>query len=114
MNGPLNMDRFQPHRTSKGCTMRLNSSIALGLFIIVGSYAQTADAPLSSTCINTTCPISGKPVDSAIAMVPFKANAAPAGSMVGFCCPKCEATYDKDPAKCEAGLTKQMNDKAQK
>jgi hypothetical protein len=47
-------------------------------------------------------------------MVPFAAKTAPAGSMVGFCCPKCEATYDKDPSKCEAGLTKQMNDKSQK
>jgi hypothetical protein len=94
--------------------MRLISSLALGLFILGGSHARGADANAPPTCINMTCPISGKPVDSSIAMVPFAAKNAPAGSLVGFCCPKCQATYDKDPAKCEAGLSKQLNDKAQK
>ena len=55
-----------------------------------------------------TCPISGKPVDRAIAMVAFKAPAAAAGSVVGFGCPQCAATCDEDPATCEAGLAKQL------
>jgi hypothetical protein len=94
--------------------MRFITSIALGLLLMAGSYAQAADATAPATCINKTCPISGKPVDDSIRMVPFPGKTAPVGSMVGFCCPKCEATYDKDPAKCEADLTKQMDDKSKK
>lgn len=92
--------------------MRLLSLITL---LALGLQASAGD----QAC-NKMCPVSGKPVDPTVKMVPFSssktdtaAKAAPAGTtdqMVGFCCPKCEATYDKDPAKYEAGIHKQMNE----
>jgi hypothetical protein len=66
--------------------------------------------------MNKTCPVSGKPVDSSVKTVPFnpktdaKGKAAPAGTsedVVGFCCPKCETTYLKDPEKYRGDLEKQ-------
>jgi hypothetical protein len=80
--------------------------------LAMGSYATAGDP----VCMNKTCPVSGKPVDSSVRTVPFnpktdtKGKANPAGTrddMVGFCCPKCEATYDKDPGKYREDLEKQ-------
>jgi hypothetical protein len=84
---------------------------SLAALLTLATYATAADA----TCMNKTCPISGKPVDPTVAMVPFNpktdtaGKTAPAGKtdMVGFCCPKCEATYDKNPGKYRADLEKQ-------
>ena len=79
--------------------------------LTLGAYATAGDP----ACMNKTCPVSGKPVDSTVKMVPFnpktdnKGKANPGGTqdLVGFCCPKCEATYDKDPAKYSDDLEKQ-------
>lgn len=42
--------------------------------------------------VQTTCPISGKPVDA-------EASIEEGGHKVFFCCKKCPETYKKDPAK---------------
>jgi hypothetical protein len=79
--------------------MRLLNLITL---IALGAYAAAAD----HAAINTTCPVSGKPVDPAVKTTPYnpktdqaaKANPGTAYA-VGFCCPKCEATYVKPPMR---------------
>lgn len=42
--------------------------------------------------VNATCIMSGKPVDKSVTS---KYN----GKEVGFCCEKCKARFDSDPAK---------------
>jgi hypothetical protein len=84
--------------------------IPLMLLLSLGTYAMAGDHVM-----NTTCPISGKPVDPTVKTTPFNpktdtaAKATPGGPAyaVGFCCPKCEATYVKDPAKYHDDLEKQ-------
>lgn len=87
--------------------MRLLNLISL---IAFGAYAAAADP----VAINTTCPVSGKPVDATVKTMPYNAKtdqtgkASPGPSyVVAFCCPKCEATYVKDPEKYREGLEKQ-------
>lgn len=87
--------------------MRLLNLITL---IALGAYAAAAD----HAAMNTTCPVSGKPVDPAVKTTPYNpktdqaAKASPGTAYaVGFCCPKCEATYVKDPEKYRADLEKQ-------
>lgn len=88
--------------------MRLLNLVAL---LAVGAYATAADP----VAINTTCPVSGKAVDPSVKTTPFNpktdqtGKASPGGGayVVGFCCPKCEPTYAKDPEKYREGLEKQ-------
>lgn len=88
--------------------MRFLTLLAL---LAVGTAATAADP----TCMNKTCPVSGKPVDSSVKTRPFNpktdntGKASPGGTqdMIGFCCPKCEATYEKDPEKYREDLEKQ-------
>ena len=90
--------------------MRLFTLIAL---LALGSYATAAD----HTCMNKTCPVSGKPVDATVKTTPYNpktdntGKASPGGTkdMVGFCCPKCEATYTKEPEKYREDLEKQRS-----
>ena len=85
----------------------------LTLLAIIG-HASAAD-----TAMNATCPVSGKPVDATVKTVPFNpktdtaAKASPGArtDAVGFCCPKCEPTYVKDPEKYRAELEKQKSAK---
>lgn len=87
--------------------MRLLNLVAL---FALGAYAAAAD----HVAINTTCPVSGKPVDPSVKTTPYnpktdqtgKASPGPAFA-VGFCCPKCEASYVKEPEKYQDGLEKQ-------
>lgn len=59
-------------------------------------YAKAVDAQRKACAalprIQTTCPISGKPVDRKFAV---EAD----GKKVQFCCPKCPEAYKKEPAK---------------
>jgi hypothetical protein len=89
--------------------MRFTSLLCL---LSLAAVAAAAD----HTCMNKTCPVSGKPVDTTVKTVPFnpktdtKGKAAPGGTsedVVGFCCPKCEVTYLKDPEKYRGDLEKQ-------
>lgn len=83
--------------------------LTLLTLLAIGTAGTAADH------MNKTCPVSGKPVDSSVKTVPFnpktdqKGKASPGGTQetVGFCCPKCEATYDKDPEKYRGDLEKQ-------
>ena len=85
--------------------------LSLMSLLALGAYATAADP----ACINKTCPVSGKPVDISVKTKPYnpktdgvgKASPGGATDMIGFCCPKCEATYDKDPAKYHEDLEKQ-------
>ena len=52
----------------------------------VKKYAGSKDSPA-----NTTCDISGKPVN--------KEKTAKASTTVAFCCDKCKTAFDKDPKK---------------
>ena len=91
--------------------MRLLTMLSL---LSLGVYAGAADHHV----INTTCPVSGKPVDKSVKMTPYNpktdqaAKASPggtvvAGEVVAFCCPKCGPAYSKDPAKYREDLEKQ-------
>jgi hypothetical protein len=96
--------------------MRYLSVITLAIVTAWGSYSAAADTPSAPKCMNATCPVSGKVVDPSIPMTQFNSKMAPGGKatngqMVGFCCPKCQVTYDADQKKYEDGLTKQMNTK---
>ena len=51
-----------------------------------------AKLALPESPINETCPVSGQPVDAA-QTVAFE------GATVGFCCGKCKAAFEKEPAK---------------
>jgi len=92
---------------TRGFFMRFLTTLTL---LAVGTYATAGDP----VCMNKTCPVSGKPVDSTVKTVPFnpktdtKGKASPGGTqeVVGFCCPKCEATYLKDPEKYRDDLEK--------
>ena len=52
----------------------------------------SAKLALPAGPINDACPVSGQPVDAA-QTVSFE------GETVGFCCPKCKAAFEKEPAK---------------
>lgn len=87
--------------------MRFLTLISL---IALGTSAAAADPEV----INKTCPISGKAVDSSVKTTPFTYQTNHVGAVnpgrsyaVGFCCPKCEPTYNKDPEKYREGLMKQ-------
>lgn len=47
--------------------------------------------------VNATCPVSGKPVDAAYAVVHR-------GKVVGFCCPRCVGQFLEEPSKYEANI----------
>ncbi len=47
--------------------------------------------------INTTCPVSGSPVDPAYVVI-YQ------GKTVGFCCPNCPRTFEADPKPYLAAL----------
>ena len=47
--------------------------------------------------MNEKCPVSGQPVDKA-QTVSFE------GKTVGFCCGKCKAAFEKEPAKFAAKI----------
>jgi mono/diheme cytochrome c family protein/YHS domain-containing protein len=63
--------------------------------------SNSDSAPSSSAAklvvVNTTCPISGKPVDARYSIVHN-------GRVIGFCCPNCPGQFWADPAKYEAKL----------
>ncbi|GMU22828.1 MAG: hypothetical protein AMXMBFR13_29120 [Phycisphaerae bacterium] len=59
------------------------------------SASSSAAAKLA--VVNTTCPISGKPVDARYSIVHN-------GRVIGFCCPNCPGQFWADPAKYEAKL----------
>ncbi|GMU81028.1 MAG: hypothetical protein AMXMBFR47_08990 [Planctomycetota bacterium] len=60
----------------------------------------TSDAPVPGvpqaaatlTPVNSTCPVSGKPIDPRYLVVHE-------GKVIGFCCPNCPGEFWKDPAK---------------
>jgi hypothetical protein len=65
---------------------------------VEGSLALTKPEPVrvgAAPPVNAACPVTGKPVDPAYSIV-FR------GRVIGFCCPKCPATFWADPAAYEA------------
>ncbi|MCW0219717.1 MAG: YHS domain-containing protein, partial [Prosthecobacter sp.] len=62
------------------------------LFSILALSAIASFA--SAEAVNKSCPISGKPVTDGISSTHH-------GKEVGFCCEKCKAKFDADPAKFE-------------
>ena len=51
--------------------------------------------------VNTTCPVSGSPVNPKYALVHTSGGVT---RVVGFCCPNCPKEFWADPAKFEAKL----------
>lgn len=47
--------------------------------------------------VQVACPVSGEPLDG-------KTSAKVGDQTVGFCCPKCVAAYEKEPAKYSEGM----------
>jgi hypothetical protein len=90
--------------------------LALLSLLAIGSHGIAAEP----VAFNKTCPVSGKPVDTSVKMRTYNpktdqaakatsgATVDPDGSeKIGFCCPKCEPEYEKDPAKYNEKLEKQ-------
>ncbi len=59
------------------------------LLILIAAVFMTS--PVFADAANTKCPTSGKDVDKAVTSTYSK--------KVGFCCDKCKAKFDADPAK---------------
>jgi len=93
-------------QTNKDYHMRFLTFVSL---LALGSFAAAAD----HNCVNKTCPIDGKPVDTAVKMMPYNpktdntGKASPGRPMVGFCTMKCAETYEKDPSKYQEAIEKQ-------
>src|SRR5687768_6340316 len=62
------------------------------LAIVVAPPPADPKATSAAKPINTTCPVSGKPVDPTKTLVHE-------GKTVGFCCENCPKAFEKEPAK---------------
>lgn len=64
----------------------------LGAKVLVDTGAAVPERPVNSApkMVNQLCPVSGKPVDPTVSLS-FKSK------LVGFCCGKCCATFQKNP-----------------
>ena len=93
----------------------------LTLISCSGLASAAEDAtPAKSDISNTTCPVSGKMVDPSVKTEVYQdknpkrqlQDKSVSGATIGFCCDKCQAKYDADPAKYDADLRKQIDAKA--
>ena len=73
----------------------LQSQLATLRVEVNDGIIPTATVPV--TPINTKCPVSGKPIDPT-KTVTYK------GKVIGFCCDKCIAAFNKNPKACLAKL----------
>ena len=62
------------------------------LAIVVAPPPADPKAASAAKPINSTCPVSGKPVDPTKTLVHD-------GKTIGFCCENCPKTFEKDPSK---------------
>jgi YHS domain-containing protein len=78
-------------------------AIGLGGAAIAQMEGHAHDKPKAGTTqpaakpVNTKCPVSGEPIDSAITVVQD-------GKTIAFCCKDCIADFKKDPEKYMAKL----------
>jgi YHS domain-containing protein len=77
----------------------LTAVIGLALLAMLAS-AATAAAEKVQAKPQTTCPVTGKPIDKAVSTVYGEQK-------VYFCCPKCIAPFEKDPETFLAKLGEQ-------
>jgi len=70
---------------------REHLAVALAIMVAVGAVAR-AQADKSAAKPQTTCPVSGQPIDKNV-HVDYQ------GQRIYFCCPKCPAEFRKDPEK---------------
>jgi hypothetical protein len=83
-----------------------------------GISAAEEATPAKSEISNTTCPVSGKVVDPSVKTEVYHSKNSKlqpqgkgvSGATIGFCCDKCQAKYDADPAKYDADLRKQIDE----
>jgi YHS domain-containing protein len=64
---------------------------------IDAAQREIAERTARDKPVNDTCPVADKPVDGAFTLVHE-------GRRIGFCCAKCRAAFEKDPAKYAAKL----------
>jgi YHS domain-containing protein len=83
---PARIDRRAKTTTNQKKPMQMK----ILLSIIAVSFAVAGFA--SAEPVNKDCPISGKPVDAS-------KTSTHGGKEVAFCCEKCKAKFDADPAK---------------
>jgi mono/diheme cytochrome c family protein/YHS domain-containing protein len=69
---------------------QLKSNIKAQQVTVNLGVVSTNTASTNPAQLNTTCPVSGKPVD------PAKTSSY-AGTVIAFCCDDCKATFEKDP-----------------
>ena len=83
----------------------MRASRFLNLVGVLATIFMTAGAAVagknaSQAKPQSTCPVTGRPIDKRV-------STTYGGQKVYFCCPKCIATFDKDPETCLAKLAGQ-------
>jgi YHS domain-containing protein len=68
------------------------SIVLLAGLLSVGSLSAAPATQPAAVPINKICPITGEPIDPSITL-------EYQGQTIGFCCRRCTAQFEEDPAK---------------